>query len=442
MERRRRLTKLTALQVANAKPDPRRRREIPDAGALGLYLVIQPRGGKSWAVRYRRLSDGRPRKLTLEGFPPLAAARKLAYAFLQRAAEGGDPAAEEQARKAERRAGEHGVGSDLVAGAFRDFLNKHRRKKNGQPVRETTRRERARLFGLKRDPTSDDKWIATGNGVLKRWGGRRLDSITKADVLDLLDDTAKAGPILANRVLDVSKTFFGWCVKRGKLTKSPCDGIEAPSPANARDRVLADAELAALWRVADVEGFPFGRIVQLLTLTGCRLGEVREAPWSEIDLERRAWTIPGRRTKNGRDHWIPLSDPAVKILGSLPRISGASLVFTTTGQTPYSGITRAKRRLEKALASRLGKRPDRWTLHDLRRTFVTGLQKLRFPLEVAEACVNHKSGTLDGIAKVYARHDYADEKQQAFAAWGRHVARLASGKTATVVPLATKAARP
>jgi integrase len=434
MERRGRLTKLTPLQVANAKADPHKRIEIPDAGAPGLYLVIQPSGRKSWAVRYRRLGDGKPRKVTLDGFPALISARKLAHGFLERAADGHDPAAEEQARKTKQRTGEHS--GETVESAFRDFLNRHKRKKNGQPVRESTRRERARLFGLKRDPANDGKWIATGNGVLKRWNGRRLDGITKADILDLLDDTASAGPILANRVLDVSKTFFGWCVKRGKLAKSPCDGIEAPSPENARDRVLSDTELAALWRVADVEAFPFGRIVQLLALTGCRLGEVRDAPWCEIDLQRRTWLIPGPRSKNGREHLIPLSDPAAKILQSLPKIKGSGLVFTTTGQTPYSGITRAKRRLEKALAGELGNKPERWTLHDLRRTFVTGLQRLRFPLEVAEACVNHKSGTLDGIAKVYARHDYADEKRQAFAAWGRHIEALASGVPAKVIALA------
>ena len=441
MERRRRLKKLTGLQVANAKPDPRKRIEIPDAGKPGLYLVVQSSGKKSWAVRYRRIGDRAPRKLTLEGFPSLATAHKLAQAALDKVAEGHDPAADEQAQKAKKRAGEHGVGSEHVDGAFRDFLNRHTRKKNGEPVRESTRRERARLFGLKRDPGNDGEWLATGSGVLLRWNGRRLDSIAKGDILDLLDDTAKAGPILANRVLGVAKTFFGWCVKRGKLMASPCEGIEAPSPETPRDRVLDDTELGAVWRAADIEAFPFGRVVQLLILTGCRLGEVRAAPWAEIDLERRTWTIPGRRTKNGRDHLIPLSNPAVTILESVPKIRGAGLVFTTNGQTPFSGVTRAKQRLEKAVVSELGRTPERWILHDLRRTFVTGLQKLGFPLEVTEATINHKSGTLAGVAGVYARHDYADEKQQAFAAWARHVEAIVSGKPGSVVPFTARATR-
>ncbi len=94
--------RLTARSIELVKPDPRGRIEIPDAGKPGLYLVIQPSGRKSWAVRYRRLSDRTPRKLTLEGFPSLATAHKLAQAALDKAAEGLDPAAEKKGGKANR----------------------------------------------------------------------------------------------------------------------------------------------------------------------------------------------------------------------------------------------------------------------------------------------------------------------------------------------------
>jgi integrase len=70
-----------------------------------------------------------------------------------------------------------------------------------------------------------------------------------------------------------------------------------------------------------------------------------------------------------------------------------------------------------------------WSPHDLRRTFYSGLQALKFPIEVAEACTNHKSGTLRGVAKVYARHQYLAEKTAAFEAWARHVDSLVNGAT-------------
>ncbi len=418
--------KLSATAIEKIKPRSNRR-EIPDGARPNLYLVIQPSGRKSWAVRYRFY--GRARKLTLTGFPSLATARKLAQDAMDAVAEGRDPAQEK------REARTANVERIDFESALRDFFRKHTRKKNGDAIRESTRRERARLLGLKPDPARSGEWIRTGNGALKRWNGRTLESITKADVLDLLDVVAEAGPVLANRTLAALRTFFGWCVKRDRLSKSPCDGVDDPSPEKTRDRVLSDPELSAVWHESEKEGFPFGRLVQMLILTGCRLGEVRGALWSEINTDRREWLIPGARTKNGRDHLVPLSDSALAIFDIMPEIKGTGLIFTTTGKTPYSGITRAKQRLQKAVAKRLSDAPERWTLHDLRRTFVTGLQRLGFPLEIAEACVNHKSGTLDGVAGIYARHDYAEEKQRAFAAWARHVEAIVSGEPAKVVSL-------
>ncbi len=420
--------RLTARSVELAKPNRSKRIEIPDAGKPGLYLVIQPSGRKSWAVRYRRLSDRAPRKFTIEGFPSLAVAHKLAQEALDKVAEGHDPA---QAKRQER-ATEHAP-NDLKS-AFCDFLNRHRRKKNGQPVRESTRRERARLFGLRPDPDKDaGTWIETGNGVLKHWRNKSLDHIHKADVHDLLDHAGDQGPVLANRLLGALRTFFGWCVKRGRLEKSPCDGIDAPHPETTRDRVLSDTELAALWRVADADGYAFGPMVKLLALTGCRRDEVRRAVWSEFDLPAKQWLIPGHRTKNGHDHLVPLSDTAIGILESLPRIKGAGLLFTTTGETPISGLTRARARLHDAIARELGAEPENFTLHDLRRTFVSGLQRLGHPLEVCEAAVNHKSGLVAGVAAVYAKHDYLKEKRAAMDEWARHVEAIVAGKPADIV---------
>jgi integrase len=418
--------KLTALKVANAKPDPAKRLEIPDAGKPGLYLVVQPSGRKSWAVRYR--CNGTPRKLTLPGFPSLATAHKLAQAALDKVAEGQDPAAE---KRIARRTAE-AQGSNLVDGAFLLFLERHVRTKKGRPIRETTKRETARLLGYRRDPTNHDAWIQSGNGVLARWKGRTVQSITRADVRDLLTDLVEAGPIAANRTLTALKTCFTWHVKRDALAKSPCDGLDPPSSeGSGRERTLSDTELAALWRAADADAYPFGRMAQLLILTGCRRDEVRKAQWAEFNLPERQWLIPGHRTKNGREHLVPLTDPALAILKAMPRVRGekAKLLFTTNGETPVSGMAKAKERLHDAMTHALNEEPARWTLHDLRRTFVTGLQRLRFPMEVAEACVNHRSGTMAGVASVYARHAYATEKREAVEAWARHVADVVEGRT-------------
>ena len=132
----------------------------------------------------------------------------------------------------------------------------------------------------------------------------------------------------------------------------------------------------------------------MLILTGCRRDEARRAPWSEIGLGARERLIQGRRTKNGRDQLVPIIDQLAWILEELPPIHGAGLLFTTTGETAISGMAKYKRRLPEAMKEEPGREVAQWTLHDLSRTFFTDLQRLRFPLEVAEACIKHRSGTL------------------------------------------------
>jgi integrase len=330
---RSRRRRLTALQIDRAKPT-KKRQEIPDGALLGLYLVIQPSGRKGWCVRYRRQCDGKPRKLTLDGFPSLAVAHKLAREALDEVAAGGDPAADKQARP--RVAPER---VDIVDTVFRDFLTKHIRRKDGRPMRESTKVETARLLGLRRD--DDGVWVPTGAGVLAHWRGRTLQSIRRRDVLDLLDILVPRGPVTANRTLSALRTLFKWHMQRDEsLARSPCEGVPDPSPEISRERVLSDQELAALWHAAEADGTAFGSMVQLLILTGTRRDEARDAVWSEFSDNKRQWLIPGDRTKNHRDHLLPLPDAAIIMLNALPRFKGGDFLFTTTGARPITGLAR------------------------------------------------------------------------------------------------------
>src|SRR4051812_5856976 len=280
------------------------RREIPDGALPGFYLVVQPSGAKSWAVRYRAGST--PRKLTLGPYPRLSLveARQSARAALRSVSEGRDPAAEKTAGKQETSAGRF-----TFAAVAAEYIKRHAK------AHHRTWREAERLL------TRAD---------LAAWQDRDIRSIGRRDALDVLDAIAERGaPVQANRLLTRLRPFFVWAVERGIIDASPIAGIRPPSPEVSRDRVLSDAELVAVWRAAEEIGYPFGAAVQLLVLTGQRRSEVLEAAWSEFDLAGAVWTIPRERSKTDLAHFVPLAAPTIQILGELPRVGlHPRLVFT------------------------------------------------------------------------------------------------------------------
>jgi integrase len=180
----------------------------------------------------------------------------------------------------------------------------------------------------------------------------------------------------------------------------------------------------AVWKAAEAIGWPFGPAVKLMALTGQRRGEIAGMRWGEIDLDAKIWTLPAARAKNNREHVVPLSDSAIAILTALPRVhSREGFVFTLNGAQPVSGFFQAKRRLDAALPSDM----PAFTLHDLRRTFASGCARLGIAVHVVEAALNHKSGTIRGVAAVYNKYSYDVEKRACMQAWARHVEVLLGG---------------
>jgi integrase len=385
--------RLTARTIETIKPGAERR-EIADRHMPGLYLVLQPSGAKSWAVRYRHA--GTPRKHTLGSYPAidLKSARSLAGKALRAVAEGRDPGREKVQERTAK--------PDSVEAVARQFVERHCKRSN----RPRTATETQRLLDLH---------------VLLRWRGRLVRDITRRDVLDLLDRVVDGGkPIAANRTLAAIRKMFNWAVARDIIAASPCVGVKPPTTERPRDRVLTDPELRAVWQAAHKIGGPFGALVQLLILTGQRRDEVAGMRWSEIDLEGCRWTLAPERVKNNRPHEIPLSEPAIAILTALPRI-GNQFVLTSTGKAPSSGYSKGKRRLDALLPPDM---PD-WRLHDLRRTVASGLARLGVNLPVIEKVLNHTSGSFAGIVGVYQKHEFSKEKRLALDAWGAFVAGLA-----------------
>jgi integrase len=407
------------------------RREIPDGLLVGLYLMVQPSGAKSFAVRYRYA--GQPRKLTLGAWPALGleAARSLGAKALRAAQEGRDPAREKQEAKgaAKRQIVEEIRGRrDLFENIAREFVQRHAMKK----TRATTWRETARILGLRPSPSDPSVLVDVGGDVMSAWRGRRIQDITRRDVNALLDTIHDRAPIMANRTLAAVRTLFNWTIARDILLTSPCASIACPAEETSRDRILCDDELRLVWNAAASVGGAYGSLVQLLALTGQRLGEVAGMRWSELDLEAKLWALSSSRTKNRRQHEVPLADSVVAILRGMPRIDGR--VFTIS-----RNFSRGRTKLDEAISAALPtgtKVPAPFVIHDLRRTVASGMARLGIQLPVIEKVLNHSSGSFRGIVGVYQRYDFYDEKRIALAAWAAHVEALVSGQQhVNVVPL-------
>jgi len=399
------MTKLTTKSVENIKPADSRR-EIPDGGCRGLYLIVQPvTGRRSWAVRYR--FRGEPKKLTLGAWPglQLAAARKAAAVALHELAQGRDPAALKFDAKAAEAAAAAKLAGDTVENLAAQFIERHAKKK----TRENSWRQAEYVINRIAVPV---------------WRGRTVHDIKRRDVIDLIEGIAEDRPLMANRVLAHVRKFFSWLCERDIVAASPCVGVKPPAKERARDRILSDDEIVRLWAACDVVGGRVGPVVKLLLLTGQRLGEVVGMRRSEISGD--VWVLPPERTKNHRRHEIALSRQALAIINDAPIIAGEEdFVFTSSRTRRLGSISDARATLDVHM-----KPAQPWVLHDARRTVASGMQRLGIRLPVIERCLNHVGGSFRGIVGTYQRYDFATEVRDALQRWADYVEALVSGKPA------------
>jgi integrase len=239
---------------------------------------------------------------------------------------------------------------------------------------------------------------------------------------------AESGATTAKNSWRSVHAFFVWCLRRGLISSNPAVGVEH-RPDRKRDRVLTASELRAVWSATSGPG-DFDAIVRLLLLTGCRASEIGGLRWSEVYSDRIV--IPGERVKNGRTHIVPLM-PTMRAV--LERSRSGDFVFGRNGRG-FTGWSSSKRELDRRIVA-AGTAIPPWTLHDLRRSFVTGCCELGIDPHVVEAAVNHVSGFRGGIAGTYNRARYETPIRRALEAWEAHLLEIAEGRVSgdRVVPL-------
>lgn len=419
-------TVLTDLRVKNIKPPARGREEHFDAALPGFAMRVTSSGAKSWVCFYR--VGGRLRRYTLGRYPALslAKAREDAQEAMRRAGKGEDAAAEKingRALQAE---------PDTFERIAAQFVERYAKPKNRSwKITE-------RLIELHVTPA---------------WGARLIGDIGRRDVIDLLDGLMdKRQPYLANRVLAAVRKLFGWALERGIIDASPVAGVRAPGKETKRDRVLSDPEVVEVGSAAEAVGYPFGALVKLLLLTAQRRDETAGMRRGDVKADGDAplWTIPREATKSDRANDVPLSPQALAVFNSLSQFKepkGPYVFTTTAGEAPVSGYAKMKARFDAAIMAartkaqgELAKPMPGWRLHDLRRTAASGMARLGVAPHVVEKVLNHSTGQLGGLAAVYIRHGFQDEKRAALDVWGRHVEQLVTGKSAKVIKLPRKRA--
>jgi integrase len=182
---------------------------------------------------------------------------------------------------------------------------------------------------------------------LAAWHNRPVSDISRRDVIEVIDHIAKRAEVQANRTLARLRALLNWAVEKDRLSSSPITGMKPPTKERARDRALTDDEIRWFWAACETIDWPFGPLAKLLLLTAQRRDEVGGMEWFELGFDQKTWTLPRNKVKNDRAHEVHLSDAAIQVLRSVPRV-GNGLVFTTNGR-PVSGFSRGKRRLDAAM---------------------------------------------------------------------------------------------
>ena len=385
--------------VISLKPQ-RERFEVWEDGRTGLGLRISPAGRKSWLYMYRY--GGKARRMTLGTYPTMGLAdARLAHAEAKKQlAAGIDPGAQLlEKRRAERDA-------ETVADLAREYLEKW-------------------AWPRKRSAAEDERIL--NKDVLPVWGTRKAKSITRRDVIVLLDDIVDRGaPISANRTLAVVRRMFNFAIERDILDATPCARIKAPAKENQRDRVLTANEITAFWH--GLENAPMTDAVRMVLrfqlVTAQRKGEIVKARWTEFDAEERVWEIPAERSKNGMAHRVPISPLCTELL---------EMIRAEAGDTEWLFPSRRTGRpiTDEAVNHALLKSLDvigveHLTPHDLRRTAVSHMTSMGISRLTVSKVLNHAE---NGVTAVYDRHSYDAEKRQALEAWGARLKDIISGET-------------
>jgi integrase len=393
--------KLTTKYVENVRPDEARR-EIADGGCAGLYLLLQPSGHRSWAVRYR--VGGRSAKLTIGSWPEVSLldARVAAAAARKRVKQGEDPAAAKQDDKIRADAARE----NTITAVCENYMAMEAKKLR------TAGQRRSILNRL----------------IYPALGAMPIETVKRSDIVRLLDKIESgAGPRMADVTLGVLRRIFHWHETRTDDWRSPVIrgmGSRQNTVEHRRTRILDDDEIRAVWQATE-DNTPFSALVRFALLTSARRSEIAGMKRDEVDASG-IWRLPPSRSKTKVEVVRPLSKAALAVLDGMPRIDGCDFIFTSNGITPINSFGDPKRLLDKRSGV------TGWRLHDLRRSARSLLSRIGVNSDTAEKCLGHSRGD---IIERYDQHKYIDEMQRAFEALATTIEHIVNPPEGAVIPM-------
>ncbi len=409
--------KLTSDRIARLAPPTAGEFVLWDTEVASFGVRCTASGRKTFVLMYRVKGGGReaPRKrLTIgpagsDGLP-LDKARKIAKERAGDIAAGADPNAEAKAIR-QREIVRLGAALDRYAARYLE----RRGIVSRSQVMSSLRRG---LDSLKNRDIS---------GVMRREVAECADALEKPTVQSVGAKlkSGKAfrrigGPAAAAQFRVYARAFMNWATDQGLTTTNPLAGWRRPRATRAEivartGRAITDDEIRRVWSAADTVARPYGDFVRVLLLTGQRRNEVSTMRWQDVDFEQAVWTIPAGVAKNGREHRVPLPDAVKALIDRQPRHGRVPYVFAGVGGVPISGWSKRQAALRKASGVD-------FKLHDLRKTYRSGLSRLGVATDVAEMMLNHRRADL---IEIYDRADRWAQRQNAAAAWAAHVGYVA-----------------
>jgi integrase len=362
-----------------------------DGRCPGLSVRIQATGKPAFVAWFT--TAGKRKRITLGAVAgmDLDQARGQATEIVNAARDGRDPG---QERKLARIAAADVLTVGGLIGAYlREHAERHQRPRTLIETRRALEHHWKPLHAL---PAAD----ATRREVSAR----------------LLELARSTGPVGANRARANLSAAFVWGMRAGLVDHNPVIGT-VKGEETSRERVLSIEELRAIWQ-ATAELNAHDAIVRLLLLSGQRKAEIGGLAWAELDRANAMVLLTGQRTKNSRSHELPLSRQALRILREFPELPRCPYVFGRRGQAPFSGWSRCKARLDARIAEQQGAPLAPWCLHDLRRTFTTlAAEHGLIEPHIIEAILNHVSGHQGGVAGIYNRSLYREQKRRGLQVW-------------------------